>query len=476
MLTVFIIYLVVVFLIGVLSERFISKSEEGFFLGDRNFGPLATAISAGATDTSGWIFIGAAGAAYVSGISMMWMLPGFIIGYLINWFAVAPKLRKEGKKLGALSLTDYFGLKLDDSKNILKIVSSVVIIIFFVASMASQLTAAGKTLDATISFDYNIGLILSAAFVIGYAIFGGYRAVVLTDLTQGLIMLTVLIFFPLYMIFFKLGGPGNFFHTLHSIDPVLVSSLGGATGAAGFGVFIGLFGFGLGEPGQPHIVQRFLSAKDNKTITQGSFIAMFWVVVVMTGSNLLGLIGRIILPVIGDPEYVIPTLSLGVLHPIIAGIVLAAIFASIQSTFSSEIMVATQSFSSDLIKAITKKKYTNKQLLMVSRITMVILGIAATLIALLNIQSVFDLVLYAWAGLAASFGPLLLLILYTNLVTKEGALWGIITGTLVTIIWKNTTWEAYLYELIPAAMASTLIILIVSKLTRKNTFSKKITR
>ncbi|MFC4557910.1 sodium/proline symporter [Virgibacillus kekensis] len=467
MLTVFVIYLVIVFLIGVLAEKFISKSEEGFYLGDRNFGPWATAISAGATDTSGWIFIGAAGASYISGISTMWMLPGFIIGYLLNWFVVGPRLRKEGKELGALSIPDYFSLKLDDGKNILKIVSSLVIIIFFVASMASQLTAAGKTLDATISFDYNIGLILSAAFVIGYAIFGGYRAVVLTDLTQGLIMLTVLLIFPLYMIFFELGGPANFFNTLQSIDPLLVSSIGGATGAAGFGIFIGLFAFGLGEPGQPHIMQRFLSARDDKTISQGSFIAMFWVIVVMTGSNLLGLIGRVLIPAIDDPEYIFPRLTIETMNPLLAGVVLAAIFAAIQSTFSSQIMVSTQSFASDFLKGISKKTYTNKQLMFISRITMVTLGIIATFIALLNIQSVFALVLYAWAGLAASFGPLLIFLLYTNVVTKAGALSSIFTGTFVTIIWINTPWVAYLYELIPATIASITVLLLVSKLTKR---------
>lgn len=468
MLTVFIIYLIIVFIIGIMSERYISKSEEGFYLGDRNFGPWATAISAGATDTSGWIFIGAAGYSYAAGISTMWMLPGFIIGYLLNWFVIAPKLRKEGKELEALSLPDYFSLKLDTGKSTIKILSSIVIIVFFIASMASQLTAAGKTLDATISFDYNIGLILSAAFVIGYAIFGGYRAVVLTDFTQGIVMLSVLILFPLYMILFKFGGPVNFFLMLQDIDPILVSSMGGATGAAGIGVFLGLFLFGVGEPGQPHIVQRFLSAKDDQTITQGSFIAMFWVVVVMTGSNLLGLIGRIIVPTLDDPEYVFPMIAVDTLHPILAGIVLAAIFSAIQSTFSSQVMIATQSFASDLLKGITNKTFSNKQSIVISRITMVCLGAIATLIALLNIQSVFKLVLYAWAGLAASFGPLLIFLLYTNIVTKSGALWSIITGTLVTILWINTPWVDYLYELVPAAITSTIVLLVVSKHSKKN--------
>ncbi|WP_152654852.1 sodium/proline symporter [Oceanobacillus sp. CFH 90083] len=468
MLTVFIVYLFIVFFVGVFSERFISKSEEGFYLGDRNFGPITTAISSGATDSSGWVFIGAAGTAYLTGIATMWMLPGFIIGYLLNWFVVGPRLRKQGEKMGALSIPDYFSKRLDnDSSQLIRIISSMVIIIFFVATMASQLTAAGKTLDATISFDYNWGLILSAAFVIGYSIFGGYRAVVLTDLVQGLIMLTVLLLFPLYMIFIELGGPISFFQTLESIDPLLVSSFGGATGAAGFGVFIGLFGFGIGEPGQPHITQRFLSAKDDKTISQGAYIAMFWVIVIMTGSNLLGLIGRIMVPGLDDPEYVFPTLTIDTMHPIIAGIILAAIFAAIQSTFSSIIMVSTQAFASDLLKGAFKKSYSEKQLLRISRATMIVLGIIATSVALLNIQSVFALVLYAWAGLAASFGPLLIALLYTDKITRQGALASILAGTLVTIIWINTPWVTYLYELIPAAAVSAIVLFVVSKLTRK---------
>ncbi len=467
MLIVFCIYLVIVFAVGVLSERRMTKSEEGYFLGDRNFGPWATAISAGATDTSGWIFIGAAGYAYAAGISTMWMLPGFIVGYLINWFAVAPRLRKEGAELGALSLVDFFSLKLKDRTNVIKIVASIIVIIFFTAYLASQLTAAGKALNSIVDINYSLGLILSAAFVLGYSIFGGYNSAVLTDLFQGLLMLSVLLIFPLYMIIFELGGFGNFFNTLYSIDPILLSSAGGATGAAAFGIIIGLVGFGIGEPGQPHIVQRFLSAKDDKTIRQASLIAMFWVVVVMIGSNLLGLIGRILMPGLADPEYVFPTLVSDTMHPIIAGIIIGAIFAAIQSTFSSQLMVATQSFASDLLKAVTKKKFSDIQMIRISRVTMVGFGIIATLIALMEIQAVFELVLYAWAGLAASFGTVLILLLYTKKVTKWGAVWGMITGSAMTIVWINTPWAGYMYELIPAAIASVIVILVVSKFTKE---------
>jgi SSS family solute:Na+ symporter/sodium/proline symporter len=269
------------------------------------------------------------------------------------------------------------------------------------------------------------------------------------------------------MIFFEFGGPVNFFNTLYTLDPILLSYAGGATGAAAFGIIVGLVGFGLGEPGQPHIVQRFLSAKDDKTVRQASLIAMFWVVVVMMGSNLLGLIGRILLPGLTDPEYVFPTLVGDTMHPIIAGIIIGAIFAAIQSTFSSQLMVVTQSFASDLLKAVTKKTYTNKQMIKISRITMLVFGVIATCIALMDIQAVFELVLYAWAGLAASFGTVLLLVLYTDLVTKWGAVWGMVTGTGVTIIWINTPWVAYMYELIPAAIASVVVILLVSKFTKE---------
>ncbi|MFY0762453.1 sodium/proline symporter [Metabacillus dongyingensis] len=467
MFTVFLIYLALVFFIGLAAERFISKSEEGYYLGDRNFGPLATAISAGASDTSGWIFIGAVGYAYVAGISTMWMLPGFVAGYLLNWFVVAPRFRRSGEELGALSLPDYFGKRFRDPKNLLKISAGIIIAFFFIAYMASQLTAAGKALSAIVSYDYTWGLILSAAFVTGYSIFGGYRAAVWTEVSQGLIMLGVLILFPLYMILFPLGGFGEFFNTLQSIDPILLSANGGTGGAIGFGVILGLIGFGLGEPGQPHIIQRFLSAKDDQTIRQGSVIAMIWVIVVMTGSNLLGLIGRIMVPDIDDPEYVFPQLTMDIMHPAIAGIIVGAIFAAIQSTFSSQLMVATQTIASDLLKSLSKKTFTPKQMVTISRVTMILLGILSTGLALLNVQAVFNLVLYAWAGLAASFGPLLIISLYTKWVTRQGAFWGMITGAVVTITWINSPLVTYVYEIIPAMLASTTVIYLVSKATAK---------
>ncbi|WP_077306861.1 sodium/proline symporter [Terribacillus halophilus] len=466
MIATFIIYLAAVFIIGYTAEKFISKGEEGFYLGDRNFGAFSTAISAGATDSSGWIFIGAAGQAYLAGISTMWMLPGFLIGYFVNWFVVAPRLRKFSEKSEALSMSDFFEKRFNDKSHLLKITSSVIIIIFFVAYMGSQLSAAGKTLDAVIDFDFNTGLVLSGIFVLGYSILGGYRSVMVTDVTQGVMMLLVLAGFPLYMILFQLGGFGTFFDTVRSIDPLLASPAAGNIGSLAVGVIIGHIAFGFGVPGQPHISQRFLSAKDNSTIKQGSIIAMAWIIISMTGANLLGLIGRVLLPNLEDPEYVFPTVAMEVSHPIIAGVIVGAIFAAIQSTFSSQLMVTTQAIASDIWKSVSKKEYSSKQSLIISRTAMVVLTLLAIGIALLNLQSVFALVQYAWAGLAASFAPVLLFSLYSNIVTKWGAFSSMITGSLVTVIWKGLGLDTYLYEIIPGLAISILVLLIVSKLTK----------
>ncbi|HIV57262.1 MAG TPA: sodium/proline symporter [Candidatus Stackebrandtia faecavium] len=473
MLSVFFIYLVIVFLIGTFASRFMSKSEDGFYLGDRNFGPVATAISAGATDTSGWIFIGAAGFAYATGIATMWMLPGFIIGYLLNWFVVAPRFRRQGQQLNALSMADYLHKRLKDPRGIVKLVSAIIIAGFFLASMAAQLTAAQVTVTTVIA-DVNPtwSLILSAAFVTGYCLFGGYRAVVWTDVTQGFVMMGVLVLFPIYMIFFELGGPGQFFQTLHSIDPQLLTATGGATGAAAFGFLLGNIGFGIGEPGQPHITQRFLSARDDTAIRQGSMVAMVWVIIVMTGSNLLGLIGRIAMPNLGDPEYVFPMVSLDILTPILAGVVLAAVFAAIQSTFSSQVMVATQSVASDALKTLTKKEFSQRTTVWISRTTMVVLATLATLVALSGWNGVFELVLYAWGGLAAAFGPLLIFCLYSNFVTRAGALAGILSGTIAVVVWVNLGLQDYIYELVPGVVCSTVALVAVSALTRRGTPEK----
>ncbi len=473
MIATFIIYLVIVLVIGTLAERFVSKSEKGFYLGDRRFGPFTTAISAGATDSSGWQFIGAVGYAYAFGISAMWMLPGIVLGYLFNWVFIAPRLQKFGIEHEVLNLSDYWEKRFNDKSHLLKRTSGVIISLFFIAYMASQLSAAGITFETIFNLDFKISILISVVFVLSYTIMGGYISVIWTDFIQGMVMLGVLLIAPIVLILYFWGFP-EFFQTIQAIDPILVSYGGGEVGAVAFGVIIGLFGIGFAYPGQPQLLQRFLSARDEKTIRQGTYISVIWAVVIVAGSNLIGLIARILLPSINDPEYAFPTLAMDLFPAVIGGIVIAAIFAAIQSTFSSQLMVATQSIATDIIKTISKKKYTNKQNVTMARVIMLVLSILATVIALLNIETVFHLTLYAFAGLGASFGPLLILSLTTDKVTVQGAFWGMILGTVVTVIWKLSPYSVYLYEIIPGIIFSVMTILLVSKWTYKKSSNENL--
>lgn len=472
-----VIYLAIVFVIGLYNGRGKSQNEEDYYLGERQFGPLPTAISMGATDSSGWIFIGACGYAYSAGAIGIWMLPGFAIGALINWLFLGPRLRHQGKKLGALDLVDFFEKKLhansNDKSHTVKIIGAILIVLFFIPYMAAQLTAAGKTINVLVDVDYNIGLIGSAVFVIAYCFSGGYKSVIYTDLMQGSLMLVVFFVFPPVLIF-KLGGWNAFWAEVIAIDPILATPASGATGATAFGIILGLITYGVGEIGQPHILQRFFSAKDDTTLKYGTVISTAWMIGVMGGSSLLGLLARVYLPNLADSEYAFPSLVAHLMPAVIVGIVVGAIFAAIQSTFSSQLLVAVQSISSNLLKSFSNKERSQEELVKIGKITMIIMGIVATALALLNIDTVFLLVIYAWSGLASAFGPLLYMLLYfPEKVTKWGAIMGMITGTVVSTLWYLTGLSKYIMELVPGMIVSLIVIILISKLTCKQKYYNK---
>lgn len=464
----FLAYLALVFAVGLFGGRGKAKDEESYFLGERNFGPIATAFSAGATDASAWIFIGAVGFAYSFGAASMWMLPGFAAGVLFNWFYLGPKLRRQGEKLGALSLADFLEKKLKDRSHAVKMIAGLLIVMFFIPYMASQLTAAGKSIEVLLDIDYNVGLVGSAIFVLAYCLYGGYKSVMYTDVVQGAIMLAVLFFFPVYLIF-HLGGWGNLWSLLLSVDPILGHYAAGATGSAAFGMIAGLLFYGIGEIGQPHIIQRFFSAKDDGTIYSGLWISAAWSIIVMTGSSVLGLCARIILPDLADPEYAFPSVVQAIMPAVLTGVVVGAIFAAIQSTFSSQLLLSVQTLSSDLLKSISKKEYSQVRLVRMTRFTMVILTILVTLLALLNIDSVFKLVVYAWSGMASAFGPLLIILLARpKAVTRWGAIAGMLIGTASASLWYATGLSSYMIEVVPGMICSFTAIVIASRLTAGN--------
>ncbi|OYR55210.1 sodium/proline symporter [Halorubrum halodurans] len=467
MVEIFAIYLGVVFLIGIVAGRFSSTSEEGYFLSDRDLGPVATALSAGASDSSGWIFIGAAGFAYSTGISTMWMLPGFAIGYAINYLVVGPRLRRYTARKGAISIPDYLEERFNDNSNILRVLSSVIIVCFFSAYVASQLTAAGKAFDVLLSVNYQVGVLIAVAFTTFYTLFGGFKGVVWTDVAQGFIMMIVLVVFPLYLIFFQLGGWSPFINQVGQSDPKLLSAMGSESGAAVFGFVIGLLAQGLGEPGQPHILQRFMGSKSDKSMEGATVIAMIWLVIVMTGSNLLGLIGRVLLPNLSNTEYVFPMLVSDYMIPIAAGIVLAAIFSAIMSTTDSQMILVSQTVSHDLFNEVFSADISQERMVWIGRIVVLGIGALGAVVAMQEARAVYWFVLYAWAGLGASFGPVLIISLYWEGVTKWGAIVSLVSGTVTTIIWAEIpALSALIYELVPAAAVSITSLVLVSHLTK----------
>ena len=462
---VLIIYLAAVFGIGLYNGRSGAKNEEDYYLGDRSFGPLPTAISMGATDSSGWIFIGAIGYAYLAGPVSFWMYPGFAVAALINWLFIGPKLRKESVELGALDLIDYFEKKIHkvtkDTTHTVKIIGAALVVLFFIPYMASQLTAAGKTIHSLVNVNYNAGLVFSAVFVTFYCFWGGYKSVIYTDFMQGSLMLLVFFIFPPLLVA-KIGGWGIFWSAVQEIDPIMGTLTGGAAGSAAAGVILGFLFYGLGEFGQPQILQRFFSARDDNTLKYGTIVSSLWMIGVMCGSSILGCLARVLINGLADAEYAFPLLVAQMMPPVVSGIVIGAIFAAVQSTFSSQLLVAVQAIASNIIKPFSKKEYTDQQLVKIGKITMIVLCILSTVIALMDIDSVFSLVVYAWSGLASAFGPLCILLIYrSHRVTKASAVTGMLIGVVVSTAWYMAGFSVYCMELVPGMIASWLAIEMV---------------
>lgn len=472
MILTFIVYLLLVIFIAIFFSRDKNRTASEYYTGDREFGSFITAVSTGATDSSGWIFIGAVGTVYATGISLMWIAVGAGCAHVINWFLIGPSINKYAIKTKSLSLIDVFENKVKSKNGLtpitkaIRICAGIVILVFFIPFMAAQLMSIGAVVEVIFDFNYTWGMILGSIFVLGYVIFGGYKSVMLTDFIQGLIMFSVLIIFPLFAIMYS-GGFRLFFEKIMSIDPILLSATAGLQGKDAFALIAGYLVLGCGVFGQPHVTQRFITARNPETVLNGSTVGIIWIVFTISGATLIGLVARVYVPLITNPEYAFPELASSVLPPVLLGIVTAAIFAAIQSTLSSQLMVTTQSFVTDTLSTIFKGEIPVNRIVTVSRIVMVLLLVITILIASVNFVSVFGLINYAWAGVASSFGPLSILVLTTKKVTKLGALLGIITGTATTIVWANLGLSSLTFVIVPAVIAATIMILIGSWFERK---------
>ncbi len=466
---VILLYLAGVFVMGIVQGKGGGKSEKSYFTGNRTFGAWPTAISAGATNSSGWVFIGACGWSYAVGLYSMWMYVGFAIGGFVNYCIMAPYIRSESKKYDALSIVDLLNKKINavwkTTGHAITLLGACILVLFFLPYMSTQLTSAGKTISSIVDINYNAALVLSGVFVIAYCFGGGYRSVIYTDLVQGLIMMTILIIAPFVTIFFILGGWGEFWRQLVAIDPMFAQYAHGATGKAGVSLVIGWLIYGLVTIGQPQVSQRFVTAKDNKTLRTVAMIGVLWTMATMIGSNLIGLCGRLIMPNLPDPEYVFPRMVAAHLPDAAVGIIIAAIFAAIMSTYSSQLMVAVQAVV-EIMKVVNKRQYSNTEIVHISRIVMLICGALSLAIALMKIDSVFRLVNYAWNGVGAAFAPLMVFVLFfPKRVNPQGAFWGMLLGPVVSTGWYIAGYNRYISEIVPGVIVACCAIYLVSKLT-----------
>ena len=440
-----------------------------FVLGGRSLGPGVTALSAGASDMSGWLLLGLPGMMYSQGIVGSWIAVGLIIGAYINWHYVAKPLRVYTHHLGdAITIPDYFSNRFNDKGNSLRVVTAVVILLFYTLYTSSGLVGGAKLFEATFHLDYDTALIVGSFVIVSYTFLGGYNAVSWTDFIQGILMMLALAVVPIVVIY-DVGGLSEGLKIIESVDASNLDILRGASVVS----VISLMAWGLGYFGQPHILVRFMSIRHEDEMNRAKTIGMTWMVISVIGSLAVGFFGLAYVVSHGvdlqDSEKIFITLSQLLFNPWIAGFLLAAILAAIMSTVDSQLLVSSSVLTRDIYHAIFRKDARDKELVWVGRSTVIAIALIAWYISTDENSSVLKLVAYAWAGFGAAFGPLVILSLYNHTITKNGAIAGMVVGAFTVIVYKQLEGGIFdLYELLPGFIAAWIAILIFSKVGAEN--------
>ncbi len=466
---VFAIYITLMVGIGM---YFSNKNENmsDYILGGRSLNIWVASLSAQASDMSGWLMTGLPGLAYVSAVGSqeaIWTALGLGIGTYLNWLFVAKRLRQYTEICGnALTMPDYFEHRFRDNSRVLRIVTALFILVFFLVYTSSAFVTSAKLFRTVFGMTYHQGLLLGAVIVVIYTCLGGFKAVCWTDLFQGIMMFIAIIIIPIAAAR-TLGGFGPAFDTVNAVNPGFLDVIPHGDNISWFVVITGL-GWGIGYFGQPHILARFMAIRTSKEVRPARIIAMVWVVISLSAAIFVGILGIAYLNphlAAGEQETVFMKMSLSLFHPLIAGVLLSAILAATMSTADSQLLVTASAISEDVFKAFIKPDATDKQLIAISKVTVLIVAIIAIIIGLNPESSIFKLVSYAWAGFGSAFGPTIVLSLYWRRMTRKGAIAGVISGGLVSIVWgmlKSLGGVFSIYEIVPGVIVSVIMILIVS--------------
>ncbi|WP_373001048.1 sodium/proline symporter PutP [Sulfurimonas sp.] len=459
----FIGYMLVMVGIG-LYFFFKTSNLSDYILGGRGLGPGVTALSAGASDMSGWLLLGLPGMMYSDGIVGSWIAVGLLLGAYLNWHYVAKPLRVYTHHLNdAITIPDYFSSRFKDDKNSLRIVTAVVILLFYTLYTSSGLVGGAKLFEAAFHLDYSVALLVGSFIIVSYTFLGGYNAVSWTDFIQGILMMLALVITPVVVIY-EIGGVSEAISLIQQSDPSHLKMVSGVSLIS----ILSLLAWGLGYFGQPHILVRFMSIRDENEMDKAKLIGMSWMGVSIIGSLSVGFFGYAYVLASGieiqDSEKIFITLSQLLFNPWIAGFLLAAILAAIMSTVDSQLLVSSSVLTRDIYHAVIRKNATDKELVWVGRGTVIAIAVLAWYLSTDKNSSVLQLVSYAWAGFGAAFGPLILFSLYSSTITRTGAIAGMLTGTISVIVWKQLEGGIFeLYELLPSFIFASIAIVIFSR-------------
>ena len=464
----FIGYMLVMLAIGF---YFYFKTDDlsDYVLGGRGLNPSVTALSAGASDMSGWLLLGLPGMMYSDGMVGSWIAVGLIIGAYLNWHYVAKPLRVYTHHLNdSITIPDYLANRFEDNGHMLRVITAVVILVFYTLYTSSGLVGGAKLFEATFNIAYSDALLVGSFVIVSYTFLGGYNAVSWTDFIQGILMMLALVITPVVVVF-ELGGVSNAITAIESIDPTHLNMVSGTSLIS----VISLLAWGLGYFGQPHILVRFMSIRDENETHKAKTIGMSWMILSILGSLSVGFFGFAYVAANGidlaDSEKIFITLSQLVFNPWIAGFLLAAILAAIMSTVDSQLLVSSSVLTRDVYHAIIHKDASDKELVWIGRATVILIALIAWYMSADENSSVLKLVSYAWAGFGAAFGPLMILSLYSRNITKFGAISGMIVGGLTVIIWKELQGGIFdIFELLPGFVLSWIAILLFSKYGTSN--------
>lgn len=468
MMVTFCVYILGMVLIGFMAYRS-TKNFDDYILGGRSLGALVTALSAGASDMSGWLLMGLPGAIFISGISESWIAIGLTLGAYLNWKIVAGRLRVQTEHHdNALTLPDFFASRFEDNSKILRVISALVILVFFTIYCASGIVAGARLFESTFGMSYETALWAGAAATIIYTFVGGFLAVSWTDTVQASLMIFALILTPVIVIF-AVGGLSD---SLQVIQAKSIENLDMMKNM-NFVAVVSLLGWGLGYFGQPHILARFMAADSHRSIRSARRIGMTWMVLCLAGAVAVGFFGIAYFQnnpaqaagVTENSERIFIELARILFNPWIAGILLSAILAAVMSTLSCQLLVCSSALTEDLYKNFLRKNATQRELVWVGRLMVLLVAVVAIALASNPDNRVLGLVSYAWAGFGAAFGPVVIFSLIWKRMTRNGALAGIIIGAATVLIWKHYAWLD-LYEIIPGFIFASIGIVVFSLLGR----------